>query len=102
GTERVAAILRKKHTHVQLVLLRFQPIEKAAHAAPAFSAFDDRFLLNARKLRERHGQRNLFRLAKLFQLVEGPFMLRLGPGLDCAFFKTQTGIGYNEIKIKSD
>ena len=42
-TSRVAAIFCEKDADVQLVFLRFEPLEKSLDAAPAFVAVDDAF-----------------------------------------------------------
>ena len=87
---------------MELVLLRFHPLEEAAHAAPLTTPFDHRLLVRLRKLIERDGHRDLFRPAKLFQFLHGPLVLRLGPGLDRAVFQRQTGIRNNEIEVEPD
>src|SRR6185503_13884598 len=41
GTDRVTAIFREEHPHVEFVFLGFQPIEETTHAAPFLLALND-------------------------------------------------------------
>src|SRR3712207_6957144 len=56
-------------SYVQLVLLRLQPREEAAHAGPTALALDDGALLRARQLLEGRVQRDALRAAEGAKLV---------------------------------
>ena len=101
-TARVAAILRKKHADVQLVFLRFQPVEKSAYAVPIAFAVDDGVPLLTGQFIKRNVYGNAVRATEAPQILHDPFILRLGPRFDCAFGKRQTRIRNDEIEIKTN
>src|SRR5947208_9836973 len=102
GTAGVAAVAAQKHTHMQLIFLALQPLEKPLH--PLIIVFRIAFEHQAPVLRGELPPRNARRNAPLarprLQTLEKSAIARLGPGLDRAFFDGFAGIGYDQIQVK--
>src|ERR1043166_4293794 len=102
GAERVAAVLGEEDADVQLVLLRLQPLEEAAHAAPTLLALDDGALLLPRQLLKGNVERNPLLLAETAQLRARPVVLRLRPRLNRALGERELRVRDDEVEVEAD
>src|SRR6185503_15963543 len=101
-THRVATILRKKYSHVQLVLLCIEPVEETRYPVEAVSSLYDCLLLLASQLAKRNVGRDAGLFAKAKQLLLRPIILWLHPRLDRAFGECQLAIGNHQIEVQSN
>ncbi len=99
-TRRIAAILRKKHTHVQLVFLAFQLREEAANSRPTPSTLLDEALLRLGQVEPRHIDRNSLRLGGPLHLAVPRAIFRLRPRVDRTFIESLGTIRNDEVWIE--
>ncbi len=87
---------------MQLVFLRFQPIEETVHTDESVVAFSDGALLRLFKLGERHIHRDAFAPRELLQFSAPPIELRFGEWLNRTIGQRQFAVRDDQIPIQPD